>query len=255
MKKYLATACGLALTLAMSVAPARADEWNKKTTLKIDQPIQITDTVLQPGQYVLRLLDSSYDRHVVQIYNKDENHMLGMVMAIPAYRMTVTSEPQFTFWETPSGTARAMRTWYYPGDNVGQEFPYPKKLTPVETAAVSAAPPAPSPVVPAPTPAPAAITDSTAASTPTTPEPTPATEPTPVTEPTATTDSMTKDDVVPEPVPVQDQTPAATPTQDSTTDSAPAALPKTASPYPLIGFVGLSSLAAYGLLRAKKQSA
>jgi LPXTG-motif cell wall-anchored protein len=61
----------------------------------------------------------------------------------------------------------------------------------------------------------------------------------------------------------QDQTPAVSqatelqvqPADSTPTDPTPAALPKTASPYPLIGLSGLLSLGAYGLLRRKKQSA
>ena len=47
-------------------------------------------------------------------------------MAIPNYRMEPTGHSQFTFYETPPGTARAMRAWFYPGDNFGQHFVYPQ---------------------------------------------------------------------------------------------------------------------------------
>ena len=32
----------------------------------------------------------------------------------------------FTFWETPADQPTAVRAWFYPGDNFGQEFAYPK---------------------------------------------------------------------------------------------------------------------------------
>jgi hypothetical protein len=50
----------------------RADEWNKLTVLTVNQPIQVTDKLLDPGQYVFKLLDSSSDRPIVQIFNADQ---------------------------------------------------------------------------------------------------------------------------------------------------------------------------------------
>ena len=32
-----------------------------------------------------------------------------------------------TFWEVPAGQPKALRAWFYPGDNDGQEFAYPKE--------------------------------------------------------------------------------------------------------------------------------
>src|ERR1039457_5813851 len=98
--------------------------------------IDVADTLLQPGQYVIRLLDSSSDRHVVQIFNGDQTHIISTVLAIPAYRMNPTSDTRFTFRELPGGSVMALHTWYYPGDNVGQEFPYPKHPVVEETAAL-----------------------------------------------------------------------------------------------------------------------
>src|SRR6185437_374088 len=34
----------------------------------------------------------------------------------------------FAFWETPAGVPKAVHAWFYPGDNYGQAFAYPKKL-------------------------------------------------------------------------------------------------------------------------------
>ena len=33
----------------------------------------------------------------------------------------------FQYWEVPAGQPRALRAWFYPGDNFGQEFAYPKQ--------------------------------------------------------------------------------------------------------------------------------
>ena len=109
--------CGIALAAAMTM---RADEWDKRTILTVNQPIQVTDKVLEPGQYVFKLLDSSSNRHIVQIFNSDETHLVDTIMAIPNYRLQVAGTSRFAFWETPSGNAPALRAWFSPGDNFGQ---------------------------------------------------------------------------------------------------------------------------------------
>src|SRR5580704_2394737 len=123
--------------LGVALAPsARADEWNKKTIITVDEPIQVPNQVLPAGTYVIKLLDSQSDRHIVQIFNKDENHLFTTILAIPNYRIQPTGKTVFTFWETPPGQPKALRAWFYPGDNFGQEFAYPKSAA-VQIAAVS----------------------------------------------------------------------------------------------------------------------
>jgi hypothetical protein len=40
--------------------------------------------------------------------------------------MQPTGETQLSFYEAPTGQPEALRAWFYPGDNFGQEFTYPK---------------------------------------------------------------------------------------------------------------------------------
>jgi LPXTG-motif cell wall-anchored protein len=123
IKLFASVSCVTLLVVGLSPA-ARADAWNKKTILTINQPIQVPNKVLDPGQYVFKLADSQSDRHIVQIFNGDETHIITTILAIPNYRLQPTGRSQFTFWETPAGEPRALRAWFYPGDNFGQEFPY-----------------------------------------------------------------------------------------------------------------------------------
>ena len=65
VRTIVGTVCGVALAAGLAML-ARADEWNKLTVLTVNQPIQMADKLLEPGQYVFKLLDSSSDRHIVQ---------------------------------------------------------------------------------------------------------------------------------------------------------------------------------------------
>ncbi|MCC6366789.1 MAG: hypothetical protein IT165_24985 [Bryobacterales bacterium] len=117
---------GLA-TLGLMLTPsAKADEWNEKTIVTFNQPIEIPGRVLPAGTYVFKLLDSQSDRNVVQIFNKDENHVYATILAIPDYRMEPKGKTVITFEERRAGAPEAIRAWFYPGRNYGEEFVYPK---------------------------------------------------------------------------------------------------------------------------------
>ena len=224
------TLCGLALGLGMASIHARADEWNKKTIVRFDQPIQVRETYLEPGTYVLKLVDSSSDRNIVQIFTADERHVINTVIAIPNYRLQPTGDSRFAFWETPPGSVRALRAWFYPGDNYGQEFAYPKTLRQIAYAA-----PAPPPLAPAPPPeaVPARAPEPAPPITETAPEPAPAPQPEAAQPPPA-----------PEPQPQAE--PQAPPPPRA------AELPKTATPYPMFGLAGLVCLGLFTVLKATK---
>jgi len=229
----LAVVCTAAALSGLVAVRAHADGWDKKTVLTVGTTIQVRDTVLPPGKYVMKLYDSPSQRHVVQIFNEDQSRIIDTVMAIPAQRMQPTGDTTFTFWETPAGHARALRAWYYPGDTIGNEFPYPKnpKLLAMASTAEVSTQPTPEPVR---APEPAAT------------EPAQPAEPTEV-KPVEETPAV-DDQAQSKPAEPPAQTPAAeTPAVPPSTQSSE--LPKTGSPYPLIGLGGALLLAVAGLLR------
>jgi len=108
---------------------ASAQPRNKKTTVTFSGPVEIPGVgaqVLPAGTYVFRLLDSMSDRNIVQIFNKDQSHVYATILAIPNYRLKATDKTVMTFAERAAGEPQAIRAWFYPGENWGQEFVYPK---------------------------------------------------------------------------------------------------------------------------------
>src|SRR5215469_11772536 len=81
-----------------TLCAVRADQWNKRTFVTIDQPIEIPNQVLEPGTYVFRLADSRSNRHIVQIFDKDDKHLITTVLAIPNFRLRPTGTTEITFW-------------------------------------------------------------------------------------------------------------------------------------------------------------
>jgi hypothetical protein len=124
MCKRLLTLLGCALLLA--VLPAGADQWNKRTTVTFTRPVELPGVVLPAGTYVFKLANSNSNRHIVQVFNAEENKIFATILAIPNYRLTPTDKVVMPFEERAPGNAEAMRAWFHPGDNFGQEFVYPK---------------------------------------------------------------------------------------------------------------------------------
>jgi len=120
--------CLLALTVfgAMVLPSARADEWNKKTVVTFSQAVEVPGKILPAGTYTFRLLDSLSDRHIVQIFNEDGSQIITTILAINDYRLQSTGETVMKFNERAGDSPQALRAWFYPGDNFGQEFVYPK---------------------------------------------------------------------------------------------------------------------------------
>jgi LPXTG-motif cell wall-anchored protein len=224
MTRFVVAMASVGLLGVALSSSARADEWNKKTVMTVSEPIQVPNKVLPAGTYVIKLLDSPSDRHIVQIFDASETHLQTTILAIPNYRIQPTGKTVFTFWETPPGQPKALRAWFYPGDNFGQEFAYPKSAAvqiaavahqPVPTTETTQAAELPQAEVTQTQPEPQEVAQAT-------PPPAPVAEPAPA----------------PEPAPVP----------------APQELPKTGSPYPLIGLAGLLSLGMFALVRAFRLS-
>jgi LPXTG-motif cell wall-anchored protein len=116
----------LALGLATLTPRAQADAWNQKTIITFSGPVEIPGQVLPPGTYVFKLMDSQSDRNIVEVFNKNQDHVYGTFLAIPDYRLKPSGKPIITFEERAAGAPEAVKAWFYPGDNYGHEFVYPK---------------------------------------------------------------------------------------------------------------------------------
>ena len=115
------------LVLLVGLPKVMADEWNKKTIVTFDHPVEIPGgKILPAGRYVFKLLDLASDRNIVQIFNEDQTHLYANIVAIPNYRLQPTDKAVMTFRARAPGSAEAVRAWFYPGANWGEEFVYPK---------------------------------------------------------------------------------------------------------------------------------
>jgi len=130
--KAITTVSCVALLGAILASNAKADDWDRKTVITFSAPVEIPGVhltgwgVLPAGTYVFKVLDSQSDRHIVQIFSQDEKTVYATILAIPNYRLKATDKTVVTFRERPAGEPEALRAWFYPGRNWGEEFVYPK---------------------------------------------------------------------------------------------------------------------------------
>ena len=127
--RTLATAFSLAALCMLYTPSAMADDWNRETIVTINAPIEVPGVgqhILPAGTYVFKILDSLSDRHIVQIFNQDKTHVFTTILAIPNYRLHATDKTVISFRERPAGEPEALRGWFYPGRQWGEEFVYAK---------------------------------------------------------------------------------------------------------------------------------
>lgn len=130
--KTVTTVFCVALMGAAFSPSAKADAWDRKTVITFSAPVEIPGVhrpgfgVLPAGTYVFKIVDSQSDRHIVQIFSQDELTVYATILAIPNYRLRATDKTVMTFRERAEGSPEALRAWFYPGRNWGEEFVYPK---------------------------------------------------------------------------------------------------------------------------------
>jgi hypothetical protein len=143
--KTASTVFCMGLVGAMFSPSAKADDYDKKTVVTFSGPVEIPPVhitgmrILPAGTYVFKLVNSSSNRHIVQIFNKDQTKIYATILAIPNYRLVPKNKTVITFNEGLRGQPEAIRAWFYPGANWGEEFVYPKEKA-VELAKVTKTP-------------------------------------------------------------------------------------------------------------------
>ncbi len=233
--------------LSLALAPSvHADQWDKKTNITVNEPVQLPScctpdhtVTLQPGEYVLMIVDSLSDRHIVRVFDKDQQHVITTILAIPNHRLRPTGETVLQYWEVPAGQPRALRAWFYPGDNFGQEFAYPKQTAAQIAAYVK-------------TPVPAIAIDTTvaeelkAAPLLVVDESGKASELAQVTPPPAPQPTVETQPAQPQELALALERPSPMPMAPTKQE-----LPDTASGMPLVGLIGFLSMGAAALLRIR----
>jgi len=127
-KRFVVSACAAAMFTAVNVASALAqDVLDARTEFTFNAPVELPGTTLPPGTYVFRFADATTSRKVMQVLDKGSNKTYGLFLTISAQRPRPSDDAELRFLETPAGKPAAIKTWWYPGNSIGREFIYPKE--------------------------------------------------------------------------------------------------------------------------------
>lgn len=277
IKTTLTAACAVVL-LTTAVAAAQGTVADRKTIVTFSGPVSIPGATLPAGTYVFRIADSPANRHIVQIFDREDAKILATLFAVPAERDQAEGDPVVSFKETPADRPPAVRYWYYAGEKGGNEFIYPRaqammiarasgepvtafdtdstELDAWKKGAVSKVTANAEPQSASTSSTTTASSTSTTTAATTTAPATTAPEPAPAPAP-ATTAPVTAEPT-PAPAPAAPVTAApAQPEQPVGTAGTPApTLPHTGSELPAIGLIGLVALAAaFGVRTLRRATA
>jgi hypothetical protein len=125
--KGLGTGLCLTVLCVLAAPKAKADDFNRKSIVTFSQPVEVGGSgaqVLPAGTYVFKVINAGAYEHIVQISNQDETHVFTLIVAMPNYRLKSTNKTVMTFSERPAGQPEALKAWFYPGREYGEQFVY-----------------------------------------------------------------------------------------------------------------------------------
>jgi hypothetical protein len=118
----------VAVLFALSLSSGvNADDWNKKTVVTFDQDVQIPGWTLPAGTYVFKLLNSSSNRFIVQVWDQDEMHLITTLMTVGDSYPNPDGHSYFVLdtSQTEEGFPPAVVSWFFAGSDEGRDFIYP----------------------------------------------------------------------------------------------------------------------------------
>jgi len=125
MRKFGTVFATIGLLATASLLLAQGTPVQRTTRLTISVPTEVSGTILQPGTYTLKVLDFKSGKQVVQVTNFNDQNVLTTVVAQRLRRNLDTEQErneQTEFTYTIANGHPALSTWYYPGDEWGEQF-------------------------------------------------------------------------------------------------------------------------------------
>ena len=109
----------IAILIAAPAALAQTPEYS---AFPVDEPTDVGGTILQPGQYLIRVLPSRFNRNQVQITDPDRTKVYATVLTVPHAFEPGETRPDalFIYYPAGDGAPRALRTWFAPNPVASQ---------------------------------------------------------------------------------------------------------------------------------------
>jgi hypothetical protein len=122
-----------AILVCLAMTHSVDAQQRRQTKVRFNAPIEIPNPstrtgvmTLPPGEYMFSLVDTGTSHHVIRVSDVSGKTVHSMVMTIPDYRLNATSKTVMYLGERPAGSPAAIKSWFYPGESLGERFVYPK---------------------------------------------------------------------------------------------------------------------------------
>src|SRR5262245_34390689 len=111
LKPFLMLSVMLVVATLFGV-PLFAHHPDLQSTFTVDQATQVPGKTLDPNTYMLKVLKSDTDRHIVQIFNKDGSNVLSTFLGVAD--KGATDQTGFSYMNMKSGDDKVVREWFDP---------------------------------------------------------------------------------------------------------------------------------------------
>lgn len=105
-----------ALIMALGFATPAEAQIPEYSAFNLNEPTYVGDTLLQPGQYLIRVLPGFTNRNRVQVTSLDRQTIYTTVLTVPHALGPNEEMPNtmFIYYPAFEGQPRALRTWFAP---------------------------------------------------------------------------------------------------------------------------------------------
>jgi hypothetical protein len=105
-----------ALIVILGFAPPAQAQIPEYSAFNLNEPTYVGDTLLQPGQYLIRVLPGFTNRNRVQVTSLDRQTIYTTVLTVPHALGPNEEMPttMFVYYPEFEGQPRALRTWFAP---------------------------------------------------------------------------------------------------------------------------------------------
>lgn len=123
------------------VAAAASAQNLAQGSLRVTEPIEVGGTILQKGDYMIRVLPSN-NRSILQITDEGQTETFATVLTVPHTTPVPDDvrQTEYVYFPATAGSPRVLRTWF-PRDSPvgGHDIAYPEARA-IELAGVAKAP-------------------------------------------------------------------------------------------------------------------
>lgn len=106
---------------------ANAQGPQTKSTLTVTDPVEVPGAILQPGTYVVKVVENMNNRNMVQFTDVAESKVFAAALCTPHVGAAPEPNTMYVYFPNRENGGKALRTWFAPNDRFGQDFVYPRE--------------------------------------------------------------------------------------------------------------------------------